>query len=96
MNGSYSQAKTNAERMAIAAVAANALYFRLNKRGVVPGYGFYEDFFEPFAEEIELLAQKTAIHDKIIREGLAKVEVEIEEKLIKIRERIKERLGVKE
>jgi hypothetical protein len=95
MNGSYGQAKTDAERIAIAAVSANELYFKLHPRGVMPGYGFYEDFLEPFVEQIRLQARLDALHDRNLREGVAKLERELNEKLMETNTQIEKRLRIR-
>lgn len=97
MNGSYAQAKTDLQRIAIAAVSANELYFKLHPQGVTPGYGFYEDFLEPFIERITLAAhqevkqaQLESLHDRIIREGVAKLELELTQELMEINTKLLE------
>lgn len=109
MNGSYAQAKTDLQRIAIATVSANELYFKLHPKGVMPGYGFYEDFLEPFIERIALAArqevlqtQLESLHDRIVRQGIAKLELELNEKLmelnvklLEVNAKINERLNIR-
>jgi hypothetical protein len=90
MNGSYILADTPEERLAIAVVSANELYFRLHPMGVLPGYGFYEDFLAPFLTREILNAQLEQLHSGAADK--AAVERELAKKIMEANALIEKRL----